>query len=217
MTRYLHGPFEPQSAHKSRRGKGPCEPVFDRPRRASKSPGSGHLHLWIDSDAGVDDIHAILVAIALVSGRASSSRPARLEGLSLVNGNISLEQGIVNVRRALRLFEVRDADASCQATPQAHTRPHSPVPRPVFDVLPLPLSGTTSPPSNASCRAARACQCTLEPRNPLWASPRSPTASSAVMVSGTCRPCTRLLRRTSAGPSPPGGPQLRRGRGATGR
>jgi len=87
------------------RGKGPCEPVFDRPRRASKSPGSGHLHLWIDSDAGVDDIHAILVAIALVSGRASSSRPARLEGLSLVNGNISLEQGIVNVRRALRLFE----------------------------------------------------------------------------------------------------------------
>jgi len=53
----------------------------------------------------VDDIHALMVAMAHVHGprNGAGGPPASLEAVSVVDGNIGVRQGVANVRRCLRL------------------------------------------------------------------------------------------------------------------
>lgn len=64
------------------------------------SANSSKLKLIIDTDPGVDDCHAIMMAL--------SSKNIELIGLSCVSGNTSLENGLKNLHFLLQTFERRE-------------------------------------------------------------------------------------------------------------
>jgi inosine-uridine nucleoside N-ribohydrolase len=58
------------------------------------------LKLFIDTDPGIDDCHAIMMAL--------SSPNVKIVGISIVSGNTSLDNGIRNIHYLLHAFNRKD-------------------------------------------------------------------------------------------------------------